>query len=434
MIFQDTFTISQRIFPSNRPIELDIRGIVMHLKTESLRQRYGDFSLLWVREDGTFTDGSIPGWNRFEGPVPAQYLDDGTMRFTIPAQAEGGISCRLRLEGAKGDICSFSIYVLDDDLYGLEPLRGDMHVHSSFSECGNSSDDPLNVAGQAMKHGLDFIALTDHIQIEGSEFLISELDKYYQGGFRVYPGEECHLLDSHLETRFCHNKFFPWLHIVSFGANDGVIRYANDHYDEFLDDLSRRMAELDPGLHESVRRAMAGSDWLIDTIHRFGGLAIYAHPFWKPNFRFNLPAPVREYILAQGKFDAIELPGLGTNSNRQYREGNELCQAWWVEASIKAGRILPVVGDTDSHDSNTLLGRQYTIVWAKENSLEALKEAIRNGRTATVSFYEDDVAPHFCGASRLVTLACFLVREIFPLQQEERKLEGLELLRKLRAR
>ena len=437
MLPQDSFHITPRVFRARRRIELDVRGIALHRRTEVL-QAMGTISLLWIRVDGTFLDGTIPHWNRYEGPLEPKIQEDGTMHFTLPAQDEGEIYCRLivtKADGGHTEICTFSLYVLKSDLYGLLPLKGDMHVHSSFSECGGRTEDPLDVAAHAIYYGLDFMALADHVQREGSEYLMEHLGEWYDGDFQAYPGEECHLIEEHLEKRVCGpNHFLPSVHIVSFGARDGVMRYANDHFEEYRSAIGRGMEKLDKRIPEIMRFAMAGNDWICDKIHEFGGLAIFAHPFWLANHRMNLPGLLREYTLKQGKFDALELPGMGTMGTREYIEGNELAAALWAEESVKAGRLIPLVGNTDSHDAAHLLGRQYTIVWSPRNRLEDIQEAIRAGRTVTVSFYETDKAPRFYGSLRLVSLARFVVRELFPLAKAERAQEGLAFLQRLRER
>jgi len=248
MLLQDAFHISPRLFRSHQPILLEVRGRALHLRTEVLQAK-GRLSMLWLRVDGTRTDGELQRWNRYEGPADAEVQPDGTLRFVLPAQDEGEIYCRLQAvheDESREDICAFKLYVLDEDLYGLKPLRGDFHVHSSFSACGERCGDPCWVAATAMRHGLDFIALTDHEQREGSEYLMEHIGEYYTGDFMVYPGEECHLLEQHLEKRVCGpNCFLPTIHIVSFGAGEGVFRYANDHYEEYRAEIA--LPQPEPG-------------------------------------------------------------------------------------------------------------------------------------------------------------------------------------------
>ena len=106
----------------------------------------------------------------------------------------------------------------------------------------------------------------------------------------------------------------------------------NDHYDEYLADIHAAADKMDQSLSENMRLAMAASDWIFDKIHEYGGVAVFAHPFWHAGGKLNLPTPVREYILKQAKFDVMELPGLGGVSNRALDEDNVLCTAWWQEA------------------------------------------------------------------------------------------------------
>ena len=175
---------------------------------------------------------------------------------------------------------------------------------------------------------------------------------------------------------------------------------------------------------------MAASNWIFDKIHEYGGVAVFAHPFWHSAGKLNLPAPVREYIFKQAKFDVIEMPGLAEVNNRSLDEDNVLCTAWWQEACIKAGRTLPVIGDTDSHRSRNVLGMNFSIVFSENDSFEAIAAAIRDDRSVAVHCPPGNF-PLVVGSFRLTRFAYFLLREVYPAHDELCRVEGEIMLRAL---
>ena len=60
----------------------------------------------------------------------------------------------------------FNVFSVGEDLYGLTPLKGDLHSHSYRSD---GKRDPADLAGHFREQGYDFLALTDH-------------NRYYPGG------------------------------------------------------------------------------------------------------------------------------------------------------------------------------------------------------------------------------------------------------------
>ena len=150
-----------------------------------------------------------------------------------------------------------------------------------------------------------------------------------------------------------------------------------------------------------------------------GGTVIFAHPFWRAGDRTNLPAPVRKHIQAQGKYDAMEVIGLldKKGHTRTYEMSNMETLAWWQEESIKRGRLIPLVGDTDSHNADDCLGRQYTVVFAKANTVEDICDAVRKGNAVAYIDREEE-SPLGFGPHRLLKYANFLRDEYFPEHDE----------------
>lgn len=435
-ILSDYFEISGRIFRSGCPFEVSLRGRYFQRTVSTLRKE-GELHLMWLHEDGVKISNGDPAlWAEYEeAPIRYEDTDSEVLYFRMPALPEGPVTCILRQkidESSQNDICTIKLYILDNDLFTLRPYRGDMHMHSSFSACGSRVEDPHYVAAIARKHGLDFIAVTDHAQIEGSEALDGFTEKY-SSDFRIYHGEECHHIRMHLPSFLGINKFYSWNHIVNFGGRDGVCRYANEHFEQFNAEIDERAKTISQEYPELMRKAMAASDWIFDKIHEFGGIAIFCHPFWRPNNRTNLPKPVREYIMRNAKFDVLELPGLGSSGNLAFYEENMMAQAWWQDCCRQSGKFIPVVGNTDSHNARTLLGLNFTLVFAESNSFESIADALRNGRSIGVVYdAEKEVAPRYFGSLRLTRYAMFLMNEFYPEHNELCAAEGALMLENLR--
>jgi hypothetical protein len=294
--------------------------------------------------------------------------------------------------------------------------------------CGKISDEPEYVAAMARSRGLDFVFITDHFQPGPSVMAAEKLSKF-DSCFKVFPGEECHPPRERIPEPMFYNRYvFPPIHHLSLGADRGVVKYTCDHYEEYTAFLEKRMAELDQSVPEDQRRMMAAVDWIVDRTHEFGGVAVYAHPFWRPALRFNQPKAVREYIMDNAKFDAVEVFGLGSGAVRpDFDEGNDTCVNWLCEQSIRLGRHINVTGSTDTHDAASLIGYQYTVAFAADCELEDIKNAIRSGNTVAVSAYPGE-RRHVWGKMRLVHYVNFLFREYFPEHDEACSIDGKLML------
>ena len=256
----------------------------------------------------------------------------------------------------------------------------------------------------------------------------------FESDFRIYPGEECHVMARKCTTPdyLDINFVMSGIHQLSLGASCSVIEYTNEHFDEYTQFLEKRMAELPADVSESQRKLMAGLDWIVKKTHEFGGLSVFAHPFWKPCDRLNLPPKVREYIFENGLFDAVEVIGLGSGDNDPgYYAGIVECMAWLYDKAARYGRRIPVTGATDCHHARSLAGYQYTMAFARENTLESIMDAIRSGRTLACRSYPGE-HPFFWGDFRLVRYAEFLQRDFFPEHDEMCVIDGKLMLQTLR--
>jgi hypothetical protein len=153
--------------------------------------------------------------------------------------------------------------------------------------------------------------------------------------------------------------------------------------------------------------------WATDAIHAAGGLAIFAHPYWRPaqSRVQNVKTELAIIYLTSGLFDAYELGGgMG-------QDGINVSLALWQELRAQ-GYDIPVVGSSDVHGTEKAMTfpHYFTVVFAEDNTPEKVKDAILSHRTLAVEAtgveYERAYRAH--GRHRLVTYAQFLFKNFFP--------------------
>lgn len=396
--------------------------------------REAELKLTFVPEAGVLEDGRVLDWAEV-CDMDYEFSADGSFRFEFTAPDEGEYTFQfiLQLPHGKRPLYRFSCYALEEDLFELKPFKGDTHVHTCWSGCAGIDQEPPYVAATLRSRGLDFTFITDHCKQYSSLQAIRDMAAF-ESDFQIYPGEECHVMARKCTTPdyLDINFVMSGIHQLSLGASCSVIEYTNEHFDEYTQFLEKRMAELPADVSESQRKLMAGLDWIVKKTHEFGGLSVFAHPFWKPCDRLNLPPEVREYIFENGLFDAVEVIGLGSGDNDPgYYAGIVECMAWLYDKAARYGRRIPVTGATDCHHARSLAGYQYTMAFARENTLESIMDAIRSGRTLACRSYPGE-HPFFWGDFRLVRYAEFLQRDFFPEHDEMCVIDGKLMLQTLR--
>ena len=370
------------------------------------------------------------------------YKQDDTPKndgeYTVHANADGSVQVTHSFEHEQEYfICMMinekiipigSVYCVEQDLYSLIPLAGDQHIHTIRSDGKN---DPAYTAAAFRAQGYDYIAITDHRNYIGS----AEAIEAYQDiplDFNMMYGEEVHMPDAEI-------------HIVNFGSrrsvnamtqgnvetmkkkNDPEIAERHKKYwqkgegsefpgtmtdDEFRAMIWKYAETLD--IPEGISKyTYATFKWVCNEIRKCGGLAIFAHPFWITSNAYHVDERLTEYIFEQHDFDAYEVLG-----GELYFEQNGLQTIHYYEQLAK-GLNFPIVGSSDTHN---VLDRSVpsqaccasTIVFAKENTMEAIHEAIRSGMTVAVDWISRK-EPRLVGSYRLVKVAQFLMNNYFPV-------------------
>lgn len=316
-------------------------------------------------------------------------VKDGCLVFTYLFESEQEYLIRFREKG--GHSTPVSVYAVEEDLYRLRPLKGDLHSHSYYSD---GKDGIPMVPADYREEGFDFFSLTDHNRMFPSR-AIMELYQDVKLGICMIPGEEVHTPDSSL-------------HIVHIGGRHSVCEQyilERDSYEAQVDAIAETLSHVP----ESYRRKVAMAKWACEKIREAGGLAIFAHPFWKPR-RYNVSRELLDILFDEKIFDALEL------LNGIPSKFNNLQLALWQEQRLK-GNNIPIVGSSDSHDHDfekTSFGRRFTLVFAESNTPAAILEAIRQGRAVAGELppgNSEDV--RFYGELRLVLFAHFLFENYF---------------------
>ncbi len=317
-------------------------------------------------------------------------VSGGCLRFKHTFDSEQEYSIRFCEKGARA--IKISLYAVQSDLYNLRPLKGDFHTHTYYSD---GQDGIAMTPADYREEGFDFFALTDHNRMYPSE-LAAELYKGIPLGMHIIRGEEVHTPGSAL-------------HMVHIGGNESV-SYKYIHTPEEFELAVEKNEEKLSHIPLEYRKRAALAKWACDEIHNAGGLAIFAHPFWMPNV-YNISKDFCDILFNEKIFDAFEvMGGIG-------QKNNNLQLSLWQEQAFK-GNIIPVVGSSDSHNhdfSKTVFARCFTIVFAKDNTTEAILDAVKNGYSVAgeIPMGDDNEIRFYSAKLRLVAFAHFLYENYF---------------------
>ena len=300
------------------------------------------------------------------------------------------------LSQGENKLGEWTIYSLKEDLYALRPLKGDLHSHSFRSD---GKRDPAALAGHFREQGYEFFALTDHNRYYPG----GEIDDAYQGvkmGITRVYGEEVHAPDS-------------VVHIVHVGGKESVAAQYLNHRAEYEAAVAEYLKKVPSHVPEQFRDRYAKAMWVVDRIHQAGGLAIFPHPFWRPgkSRNYNVRSDFARILLESGMFDAYELVGgMG-------QAGNNQSVALWADLRCE-GLNISVVGSSDVHgiEKSASFRNLFTLCFAKENTNDAIVEAVKNGLSVAVEASGEGYERQYrCyGSFRLVSYAQFLLAHYYP--------------------
>jgi hypothetical protein len=246
--------------------------------------------------------------------------------------------------------------------------------------------------------------------------------------FTIVPGEEVHLPLNNVHyvnfgSSFSINALVTPNRNQERSGDDLCYRSTNGSApdtmteEEFIAMIEKRSENVDRE-HKSERLSYAVLEWTYEQIQNGGGLGIFPHPYWLCQM-MQLPEDYTEFIYKNAPFDAFEVLG-GEN----YYPHNGFQTGLYYEMKAR-GIDHPVVGSTDSHGSTEHYKNVCicsTIVFAKENTREALIEAIKDKYSIAVDTISKEY--RLVGDFRLMKYASFLMENYFPLHDLACRAEG----------
>ena len=311
----------------------------------------------------------------------------------------------------------FNVYVVEEDLYNRFAYKGDLHMHSMYSD---GFDDPAYIACISRREGFDFIALTDHNQYKPSLEQIAA----FEGApldLKIYRGEEVH------PDEFGEEKVegvVTRMHFLSINGSFGITDLQVEEKEKVEEEvyaIKESLSDLPEGVNK-LRYAKAL--WVAKKAKEAGGLSVLCHIYWAVKYGYYMDMPLIEKIMDDRLFDAFELiSGYDTWDT----ESNLLQVTKYYEYAAKGNRM-SVIGVSDEHgtEAGRYFGWYYTIVFAPSAEFDDVADAIRKGYSVAVEKMPGE-NERIYGEHRFVKFAMFLVREVFPKHDRLCAREGLAM-------
>lgn len=226
------------------------------------------------------------------------------------------------------------------DIPGYKTLKCDFHMHTVFSD---GAVWPTVRVDEAWREGLDAIAITDHIEYQPHK---QDIPTNFGRSYEIaLPGAK--------------EK-----NILLIKAAEITRDTPPGHFNAIF------LQDIDPlNTKDLIDAAKAAKTQ--------GGFIFWNHPGWKPEHKgwFDIHSQLYDNKLMNG----IEV----TNGDSYYPEAHQ----WAIEKN------LTMFGNSDIHPPSLITQttaenhRTMTLVFAKERSIDAIKEALVEGRTAV--WFED---------------------------------------------
>lgn len=235
----------------------------------------------------------------------------------------------------------------------MQQFRGDLHIHTVLSPCGDLEMSPERIISEAKKQKLDFIGISDHNSTLNCE-VISKVGQ--REGIFVLPG---------CEATTCEE-----VHVLTFFEGFDTLRIFQQYLDEHLLFLPNNpeilgyqlvVDEQEQILQEEERflgtALTVGIEQLEQKVHELGGLVIPAHVDRPRNSLFSQLAFLPEGV----RFDALQI----SKSAEEQPVREKYC----------IGNDITIVRFSDAHYPENI-GEVSTFFEMEELSFSEIKQAL----------------------------------------------------------
>lgn len=238
----------------------------------------------------------------------------------------------------------------------MKKFVADLHIHTCLSSCAELDMTPLRIIDEALKKGIDIIAISDHNSAENVEVAMNIASKK---GIRLFPAME---VTSSEEA-----------HIISlFDTLDKVIKFQDVIYKNLKKEEMKIKGPMQVIVNEKdevlgfsnkllFMATMLSAKEIVDLTHNLGGLSIASHIDKEV---FSIISQLG-FIPPDIEFDALEI---SCNTDRKKAEilFKEYSSITWITSS-------------DAHHLKDI-GRRPTIFYLKDSSFDEIKMAFKGLR------------------------------------------------------
>ena len=292
------------------------------------------------------------------------------------------------------------LYCLDKDMMKLRPLKGDLHMHSIYSD-GKTT--PFAMVMASLDAGMDFLSVTDHDCYAGAQEAIEKV-KENSIDILVLAGEEVSVGGK--EDMFVSQGNG---HILSINANCSIEDQRKDtkKYEQELQEIVKLLQKekIDKNINPTH---YAKNIWVIKKIKEAKGISILAHPNWiYRDGKYHLNQAFYKEMLKSSHLDGVEVFG-----EEKIKEHNNMTHLTALQTKNKHKYLAPFA-NSDAHDSDHEVGERFTIVFAKEKSIPSILSAIQNGLTCAI-FKRENNEHQFIAKDALAQYVYFLIKEYYP--------------------
>ena len=292
------------------------------------------------------------------------------------------------------------LYCLDETMIKLRPLKGDLHMHSTFSD-GKTT--PFAMAMASLGAGMDFMSVTDHDNYSGSLQAIKKV-KDNDIDLLVLAGEEVSVGGKKDLSIALGNG-----HILSIHANQSIEdqRKDTEKYEAELQHIAQALKNEDIDKNIDPTH-YAKNIWVINKIKEAEGVSILAHPNWVyRDGKYHLHQAFYKEMLKSSQLDGVEVFG-----EEKVKEHNNMTHLTALQTTNKHKYLAPFA-NSDAHDSDHEVGDRFTIVFVKEKSASSIITAIKAGLTCAI-FKRENYEHQFIGKDALAQYVYFLIKEYYP--------------------